>query len=57
MTDARYRAISRDLPDDGRLIAVVEDTGTSSQASDEEILDRLQAGFDERRLRAVDDPE
>lgn len=59
MADAEkgYRVISRDLSPDHRIIAVVKNGG-ESEASDDEILDRLQERSCERRhLRAVDDHE
>lgn len=52
-----FRIISRDIPNGGRLIAAVKNTDDPEQATDEEILDRLEELGRERRLRAVDDPE
>ncbi|MFD5709510.1 hypothetical protein ACFWHW_03795 [Streptomyces pharetrae] len=53
--DKDYRVISRDLSPDHRIIAVVKNGG-EDQASDDEILDRIQERTS-RHLRAVDDRE
>ncbi|GKQ35162.1 hypothetical protein ALMP_17080 [Streptomyces sp. A012304] len=58
MTDAPedHRVISRDLPDGGRIIAVVKTGRTPDEPSDDEILDSMiERSRNRRHLHAVDD--
>jgi hypothetical protein len=52
-----HRVISREYPDDRRIIVVVEDTDTPDRKSDDEILNAIEKWGRERQLRAVEDPE
>jgi CRP-like cAMP-binding protein len=49
------RAISRTLPDGRRIIVGL--FGPVDPAGDEEMLDKIEADMNKRRLHAVDDPE
>jgi len=49
-----HRIITREFPDGRRILAAVTNT---DETGDEQLLDRIEADMDRRRLRAVDDPE
>lgn len=50
-----HRIISREFPDGRRIIASID--GSANPDEDEALLDKIEADMDQRRLRAVDDPE
>lgn len=54
---SNYRAITRDLDNGGRLIAIVTTGGEADGKTDDEILDALQELSRARRLREADAPE
>jgi len=53
--DSDHRIISRDLPNGGRVIAVVKTGSETVETTDDDIIDSMLEWSRRRRLRAVDD--